>query len=75
MLALPLPPPRQQRRIQTEHRRCFAKRHGISGFTRFEDMLAAVDAVSFSLPPNVQAELAVKAADAGKSEGGTRAQP
>ena len=43
-----------------------AKRHGIGGFTRFEDMLAAVDAVSFSLPPDVQAELAVKAADAGK---------
>jgi len=43
-----------------------AKRHGILGFTRFEDMLAAADAVSFSLPPDVQAELAVKAAEAGK---------
>ena len=43
-----------------------AKRHGIQGFTRFEDMLASVDAVSFSLPPSVQAELAVTAAGAGK---------
>ncbi len=43
-----------------------AQRHGIDGFTRFEDMLAAVDAVSFSLPPDVQAELAVKTADAGR---------
>jgi len=43
-----------------------AKRHGIRGFTGFKDMLAAVDAVSFSLPPSVQAGLAVIAADAGK---------
>ncbi len=43
-----------------------AKRHGIRGFTRFEDMLASVDAVSFSLPPAIQAELAAKAANSGK---------
>lgn len=43
-----------------------AKRHAIRGFTRYEDMLAAVDAVSFSLPPAIQAELAVTAANAGK---------
>lgn len=43
-----------------------AKRHGLRGFTRFEDMLAAVDAVSFSLPPDIQAGLAVKAAEAGR---------
>lgn len=41
-------------------------RHGIRAFARFEDMLSEVDAVSISLPPGVQAELAVVAADAGK---------
>ncbi len=43
-----------------------AGRHGIRGFTRFEDMLATVDAVSFSVPPAVQVGLAVAAAEAGK---------
>lgn len=43
-----------------------AKRHGIQGFTRFEDMLKEVDAVSFSVPPAVQAEIAPVAAEAGK---------
>jgi hypothetical protein len=41
-------------------------RHGIRPFTRFEDMLGEVDAISISLPPAVQADLAVTAADAGK---------
>ena len=43
-----------------------AARHGIKAFQRFEDMLKEVDAISLSLPPAVQAELAVIAADAGK---------
>lgn len=41
-------------------------RHGIRPFARFEDMLGEVDALSISLPPAIQAELAVTAADAGK---------
>ena len=41
-------------------------RHGIKAFARFEDMLKEVDAVSVSMPPEVQAELACIAADAGK---------
>ena len=41
-------------------------RHGIKAFGRFEDMLKEVDAVSISMPPAVQVELACIAADAGK---------
>ena len=41
-------------------------RHGLKAFARFEDLLRDVDAVSLSLPPAVQAELACIAADAGK---------
>lgn len=41
-------------------------RHGIKAFQRFEDMLKEVDAISLSLPPAIQAELACIAADAGK---------
>jgi predicted dehydrogenase len=44
-----------------------AKRHGVKAFALFDDMLAAVDAVSFALPPELQAELAVRAAKAGKA--------
>lgn len=43
-----------------------AGRHGIAAFADFRDMLKEVDAVSISLPPMVQAELACIAADAGK---------
>lgn len=35
-------------------------------FRRFEDLIAAVDAVSFAVPPDIQAELAIAAAQAGK---------
>lgn len=41
-------------------------RHGIAGFADFRAMLDAVDAVSISLPPAIQTELACIAADAGK---------
>jgi len=43
-----------------------ASAHGIAAFERFDDMLGAVDAVSFALPPDVQATLAPRAASAGK---------
>jgi predicted dehydrogenase len=44
-----------------------ANRHGAKAFASFDDMLAAVDAISFALPPVLQAELAVRAAKAGKA--------
>jgi len=43
-----------------------AARHGAVAHTDFDAFLAAVDAVAFSLPPDVQAELAVRAAAAGR---------
>ena len=43
-----------------------AGRHGFAAFADFRDMLKKVDAVSISLPPMIQAELACIAADAGK---------
>jgi predicted dehydrogenase len=43
-----------------------AGRHGCVRLDNFEDLLAGVDAVAFSLPPDVQAGLAARAAAAGK---------
>ncbi len=43
-----------------------ADRHGTTAHADFDAFLNAVDAVSFSLPPDVQSELAVRAAAAGK---------
>ena len=43
-----------------------AGRHGAAAHADFDAFLAAVDAVAFSLPPDVQSELAVRAAAAGK---------
>jgi predicted dehydrogenase len=43
-----------------------ATARGIKSFANFEDMLAQVDAVSIALPPQVQGDLALAAADAGK---------
>ena len=43
-----------------------AERHGATSFADFDDFLRAVDAVSFAVPPHVQAPLAVRASDAGK---------
>jgi predicted dehydrogenase len=40
--------------------------NGAPAFTRFEELLDACEAVAFSVPPSVQAELAVQAARAGK---------
>ncbi len=39
---------------------------GVKAFTRFEDMLAQVDALSFVVPPDIQASLVPQAASAGK---------
>lgn len=39
---------------------------GAAAFTRFDDMLAQVDALSFAVPPDVQADLVPQAAGAGK---------
>lgn len=46
--------------------RAAANRHGIAAFSTFNDMLAAVDAVTIAVPPAVQPLLAVAAANAGK---------
>lgn len=43
-----------------------AAERGIKSFANFEDMLTQVDAVSIALPPQVQGDLALAAANAGK---------
>ncbi|MEO8330028.1 MAG: Gfo/Idh/MocA family oxidoreductase, partial [Candidatus Nanopelagicales bacterium] len=43
-----------------------AARHAAKAFADFDDFLSDIDAVSFSVPPHVQAPLAVRAAVAGK---------
>jgi predicted dehydrogenase len=43
-----------------------AGRFGAQGFARYEDMLEAVDAVSFAVPPDIQPDLAIRAARARK---------
>ena len=43
-----------------------AARHGAVGYDDYDTFVEQVDAVSFSVPPDVQAPLAVRAADAGK---------
>jgi len=49
-----------------ERARILAEGLGVSAYDRFEALLADVDAVAFAVPPEVQAELAVVAANAGK---------
>jgi predicted dehydrogenase len=46
--------------------RATAEPYGVRAFDRVEELLEAVDAVAFSLPPDVQADLAVRAANAGR---------
>ena len=46
--------------------RALAGRHGASAHTDFDAFLDSVDAVSFAVPPHVQAPLAIRAAKAGK---------
>ena len=43
-----------------------AGRHGAAAHADFDEFLAGVDAVAFSLPPDVQSELALRAAAAGR---------
>ena len=43
-----------------------AASHGVTARRDLEEFLAAVDGVAFSVPPDVQAEIAVRAARAGK---------
>jgi len=44
-----------------------AARHGVGTFASFEALLDGCDAVAFAVPPDVQAELAPRAAAAGKA--------
>ncbi|MFB2597887.1 Gfo/Idh/MocA family protein [Herbiconiux sp. P17] len=44
-----------------------AAEHGVAAFGSFEELLAASEAVDFAVPPQVQAGLAVQAAEAGKA--------
>src|SRR4029450_1492941 len=44
----------------------FAERFGIQGHDDLDRLLAEVDAVAIAVPPDVQAELAVRAATAGR---------
>jgi predicted dehydrogenase len=43
-----------------------AARHGVRTFGSYDELLDSVDAVAFAVPPDVQAELAPRAAHAGK---------
>ncbi len=47
--------------------RALAAKHGVRAFDDLGELIAAVDAVAFSVPPNVQAELALPAAEAGRA--------
>lgn len=49
-----------------EATRAAAEPHGVPAYGAFEDLLADVDAVAFAIPPSVQADLALRAARAGK---------
>ena len=44
-----------------------AAKHGVRAYEHVDELIAAVDAVAFSVPPDVQAELAVRAARAGRA--------
>lgn len=43
-----------------------AGQHGATGYDDFDALLDAVDVLTFAVPPQVQAELALRAAEAGK---------
>jgi predicted dehydrogenase len=43
-----------------------AAEHGVTAFSDIDEFLEAVDAVDFSVPPDVQSAIAVRAANAGK---------
>ncbi|PRY15210.1 Gfo/Idh/MocA family protein [Kineococcus rhizosphaerae] len=48
------------------HARAAAEEHGTRAYADLDDLLADVDAVTVALPPDVQADVAVRAADAGR---------
>ena len=49
-----------------EKARTLAARHGATAYPDLDTMFADVDAVAFAVPPDVQAETALRAAEAGK---------
>ena len=44
-----------------------AAKHGVTAFERYDDLVAACEAVAFSVPPDVQASMAITAAKAGRA--------
>jgi predicted dehydrogenase len=44
-----------------------AAQHGADAYSDVDELIAAVEAVAFAVPPDIQAELAVRAAEAGRS--------
>lgn len=44
-----------------------ARKHGVPAFTTFDELLDASEAVDFAVPPAVQADLAIGAAEAGRA--------
>lgn len=52
--------------LEQDLRENLAARHGVPAYATFDELLAHCDAVDFAIPPAVQAELAVRAAQAGK---------
>jgi predicted dehydrogenase len=49
-----------------EKTRALARNFGTTAYETYGDLVAAVDAVAFAVPPDVQAQLALVAAEAGK---------
>jgi predicted dehydrogenase len=49
-----------------EKAQALAAEHGAAAYPEVDDLLAEVDAVAFAVPPDVQADLALRAARAGK---------
>jgi predicted dehydrogenase len=47
--------------------RAVAAQYGARPFSDVDELITAVDAVAFAVPPDIQAELAVRAAEAGRS--------
>jgi predicted dehydrogenase len=50
-----------------EHAADLAAEHGVPAFGSFDELLAASDAIAIAVPPDIQPELAVRAAEAGKA--------
>ncbi|MBI2766590.1 MAG: Gfo/Idh/MocA family oxidoreductase [Chloroflexi bacterium] len=50
-----------------ESAKALAAKHGVRAFARYDDLLAACEAVAFAVAPSAQPELAIAAAKAGKA--------